>query len=112
MHCVSATTLKRRHVQCTSQSSRNYTGANRQEKIARHRHICIPQASRPGHYKIIRSFSFVILTFSLALLVGGLGKSLLPDGAGTIVIKVGEENVEDFRVPADRVALDALLDVL
>jgi hypothetical protein len=56
--------------------------------------------------------SIVILTVTLVLLVGGLGERLLPDGAGGIVVEVGEENVEDFRVPADRVAFDALLDIL
>lgn len=56
--------------------------------------------------------SLVILTIPLGLVVGGLGKCLLPDGAGSVVIKVCEENVEDLRVPADWVALDALFDVL
>lgn len=56
--------------------------------------------------------SLVILPVPLALLVGGLGERLLPDGAGDIVVEVGEENVEDFRVPAHWVAFDALLDIL
>ena len=56
--------------------------------------------------------SLVVFTVPLALLVGGLGKHLLPDGAGAIMIEVGEENVEDFRVPADWVTFDALLDIL
>jgi len=35
-----------------------------------------------------------------------------PELAGTVPVYVGEDEVEDFVVPADRVACDALLDVL
>ena len=50
------------------------------------------------------------LSLSLALL--RLGERLLPDLAGVIVVEIGEQEVEDFRVPADRVTIDALFDVL
>lgn len=46
------------------------------------------------------------------MVLGRLGERLLPDGASSIAIEVRKENVENLRVPADWVTLDALLDVL
>jgi hypothetical protein len=90
---------------------RNYTGYN--HKSQRKKKQIFTTGSKPGHYNQIESHLLVIiLTVPLGLLVGGLGKCLLPDGAGGVVVEVCEENVEDLRVPADWVALDALLDVL
>lgn len=48
----------------------------------------------------------------LPLLAVGLGQSLLPDLARGLLVEFGKEQIEHFRVPADGVAFDTMLDVL
>ena len=48
----------------------------------------------------------------VALLVGGHGECLLPDCTSGLPVKVREKYVKYLRVPADRMTLNVLLDVL
>jgi hypothetical protein len=94
---------------------RNYTRGIKSQIRNQQEKAYIPQGSsfQAGTLQSDQNrISLVILTVPLVLLVGGLGEHLLPDGAGGVAVEVGEENVEDFGVPADRVAFDALFDIL
>lgn len=58
-----------------------------------------------------------LLSFSFSLVIGaaftlGLGQSLLPQSARCLLVQSGEKKIEHFRVPANGVTLDTLLDIL
>jgi hypothetical protein len=53
-----------------------------------------------------------VVVVVIAFFLGRLGELLLPARVGLCGVDVWEDEVEDFRVPGYRLALDAFFDVL
>ena len=65
----------------------------------------------PGGYILVHR-SVVVVVVIVAFLLGRLGELLLPARVCLCGVDVGEDEVEDFRVPGYGLALDAFFDVL
>jgi hypothetical protein len=64
-----------------------------------------------GLFLLLLVFSLLLFSLSVTLLVFAL-EFVLPKLVGGVAIDVREDNLEDIRVPRDRLALDTFLNVL
>lgn len=95
---------------CTSQKITDHRSIPRNYTQLKNTHIQNPKELEADYSQASRLL--LVGFFMLALLGVRLGQSLLPDLAGSVLVKVGKKQIKHFRVPADGVTFDTSLDIL